>query len=83
MPPNEDFGRHNKRSDVSFRGTFLGCESLWRTKKSHFQPSDEMRMQKVDKDAVITKIGLILLSRCITILKIDANVHFKSFHAFR
>ena len=30
-------------------------------KKSHFRPSDEMRMKKVDKDALITKIGIIFV----------------------
>ena len=58
-------------------------DSLWRTKKSHFQPSEEMRMRNVDKDEVITKIGLILVSTCIKILKIDAYVHFKNFNASR
>ena len=33
--------------------------ALWRTKKSHFSPSDEMSMIIVDKDAVNTKIGPI------------------------
>ena len=33
--------------------------SLWRTKKSHFRPSDEKSMKNVDKDAVNTTIGLI------------------------
>ena len=32
---------------------------LWRTKKSHFRPSDEIRMKNVDKDDVNTTIGLI------------------------
>ena len=32
MPPNEDFGRQNKRSVVSFRSTFQGSEySIWAT----------------------------------------------------
>jgi hypothetical protein len=30
-------------------------QALWRTKKSHFRPSDEMSMKKVDKDVVNTK----------------------------
>jgi len=30
--PNEDFGNRNRRSGVSFRGTFRGCEySIWET----------------------------------------------------
>jgi hypothetical protein len=33
--------------------------TLWRTKKSHFRPSDEVSMRTVDKDAVNTKIGPI------------------------
>ncbi len=57
--------------------------SLWRTKKSHFRPSDEIRMKKVDKDAVITTIGPILLSRCMKILKMNISVIFKNFHASR
>ncbi len=55
--------------------------ALWRTKKSHFRPSDGISRENVYKDEVNTKIGLILLSRCIKILKIDANVHFNSLHA--
>ena len=57
--------------------------ALWRTKKSHFQPSEEMRMKNVDKDAVITKIGLILLSRCMKTLKMNIIIDFKSFNACR
>ena len=37
----------------------VGADPLWRTKKSHFRPSDEMSMKNVDKDAVNTKISLI------------------------
>ena len=33
--------------------------ALWRTKKSHFRPSDEKSMKNVDRDVVNTKIGLI------------------------
>jgi hypothetical protein len=33
-PPNEDFGRRNKRFRVRFRSTFQGCEySIWATKR--------------------------------------------------
>ena len=33
--------------------------AVWRTKKSHFRPSDEKSMKNVDRDVVNTKIGLI------------------------
>ncbi len=33
----------------------VAVDALWRTKKLHFRPSDEMSMKNVDKDAVNTK----------------------------
>jgi len=47
------------RPAVSFSKIFVWEASLWRTKKSHFRPSDEKSMKNVDKDAVNTTIGLI------------------------
>jgi len=41
---------------------------LWRTKKSHFRPSDEESVKNVDKDAVNTTIGFICYFRCMNIL---------------
>jgi hypothetical protein len=48
------------------RGVLFDCLAkmgislpLWRTKKSHFRPSDEKSMKNVDKDAVNTTIGIV------------------------
>ena len=69
----------------------IGCYALWRTKKVALSPSDEMRMKKVDKESVITKIGPILLYRCMKLLKSTRmqwyatsplfldNLHFEQF----
>ncbi len=52
------------------KGTFQAVlKALWRTKKSHFRPSDEMSMKTVDKDAVNTKISLICYPNSLNFVK--------------
>ena len=49
---------------------------LWRTKKSHFRPSGEVSMKKVDQDVVNTKYAFFLLSRCIKFLEMYICTEF-------
>jgi hypothetical protein len=49
------FGRFERDVDCGLKEALVPSGPLWRTKKWHFRPSDEMSMKNVDKDAVNTK----------------------------